>query len=278
MKLPKRVVIIGGTHGNEWTGIALIKHYQELLRNKFPELNLEFVFGNPEAHQIGKRYKDEDLNRASQFIDENRPTYEAQRAREIREIIQKETCVVIDLHTTTSQMGNTLIISQEVPENLSLCALIQNSSATTKILLAPDPKKKYLASQSTYGLMIEVGPIANNVIAASILEETLKLLVLALSYINHFRPSIREVEVYEEIEDVYYPQDSEGNITAYIHSEISGRDYAQLDKRFKAFMGFDGREIEQTSQESAYPIFINEAAYYPIKLAFTLCRKTIKKI
>jgi hypothetical protein len=43
-------------------------------------------------------------------------------------------------------------------------------------------------------------------------------------------------------------------------------------------MGFDGREIERTSAEVTYPIFINEAAYYPSKLAFTLCRKTIKKI
>jgi succinylglutamate desuccinylase len=278
MILPKRVVIIGGTHGNEWTGIAIIKHYQDFLRNKFPELHLEFVFGNPEAYQIEKRYKDEDLNRASQFLNENRTTYESQRAREIQKIIQKENCIAIDLHTTTSHMGNTLIISQEIPENLSLCALVQNNSPKTKILLAPDPIGKYLISQSKLGLMIEVGPIANNVLTASALEETLDLLVLTLSHINHFRPSMKEVEVFEEIEDVYYPQDSEDNLTAYIHSEMSGRDYAPIGKKFKAFMGFDGREIEHTSKEDAYPIFINEAAYYPSKLAFTLCRKTIKKI
>ena len=278
MILPKRVIIIGGTHGNEWTGIAIIKHYQDLLRNKFPELNLEFIFGNPEAYKMGKRFKEEDLNRASQFLDENRKTYEAQRAKEIQGIIQKESCIVIDLHTTTSQMGNTLIISREIPENLFLCALVQNNSPTTKILLAPDPMGKYLASQSKFGLMIEVGPIANNVLTATALEETLKLLVLTLSHINNFRPSMTDVEVFEEIEDVYYPQDSEGNLTAYIHSEMSGRDYAQIGKKFKAFMGFDGREIEHTSNEDAYPIFINEAAYYPSKLAFTLCRKTIKKI
>jgi aspartoacylase len=278
MILPKRVVIIGGTHGNEWTGIAIIKHYQDLLRNKFPELHIEFIFGNPEAYQTGKRYKDEDLNRASQFLNENRTTYEAQRAREIREIIQKESCIVIDLHTTTSHMGNTLIISQEVPENLSLSALVQNNSPTTKILLAPDPKRKYLVSQSNFGLMIEIGPIANNVITSNALEETLKLLVLTLSQINHFRPTLTEVEVFEEVQDVYYPQDHEGNITAYIHSEISGRDYAPLGKKFKAFMGFNGQEIDGNSDEIAYPIFINEAAYYPSKLAFTLCRKTIKKI
>jgi len=278
MILPKRVVIIGGTHGNEWTGIAVIKHYQDLLRNKFPELHLEFVFGNPEAYKIEKRYKEEDLNRASQFLNENRTTYEAQRAKEIQRIIQKESCIVIDLHTTTSHMGNTLIISQEIPENLFLCALVQNNSPTTKILLAPDPKRKYLISQSNFGLMIEIGPIANNVITATALEETLDLLVLILSHINHFRPNLTEVEVFEEVEDVYYPMDTEGHLTAYIHSEISDRDYCQLSKNYKAFMGFDGREIERTSAEVTYPIFINEAAYYPSKLAFTLCRKTIKKI
>ena len=278
MKLPKRVVIIGGTHGNEWTGITVIKHYQDQIRNKFPHLKLEFIFANPEAHHIGKRYKDEDLNRASQFLHEHRTSYENQRAREIQKIIQQESSIVIDLHTTTSNMGNTLIISHDSPENLLLSGLIQKNTSQTKILLAPDPMKKYLVSQSPIGLMIEVGPVANNLIKADVLEQTLDLLISALTHIDEFKPQTLEIEIFEEVEDVYYPQAPNGDLSAYIHSEILNQDFIKKSTKFKAFMSFQGQEIEHTVNEELYPIFINEAAYYPHKLAFSLCRKSLKKI
>jgi hypothetical protein len=38
-------------------------------------------------------------------------------------------------------------------------------------------------------------------------------------------------------------------------------------------MTFQKESIEMKIDEDLYPIFINEAAYYPQKLAFTLCRK-----
>jgi aspartoacylase len=278
MRLPKRVIIIGGTHGNEWTGITIIKHYQDEIKKKFPHLDLEFVFGNPEAYQLKKRFKDEDLNRASQFLNENRSSYENRRAKDIKKIIEKENCVVIDLHTTTSNMGKTLIISTDKTENLLLSGLIQKNAPDTKILLAQDPKKKYLISQSEFGIMIEVGPVANNVIEAEILEGTLYLLFCALRHIDDFNPNLNEIEIFEEVEDVYYPQDQKGDLSAYIHSELSQKDFTKLGQRFKAFKGFNGQEINHTTSEELYPIFINEAAYYHSKLAFSLCRKTIKKL
>ncbi len=278
MILPKRVIIIGGTHGNEWTGITILQNYQDFLKNKFPELELEFIFANPEAYKIEKRFKDEDLNRSCQFLNENRSTYEQKRAIEIQKIIQKEPCVVIDLHTTTSNMGNTLIISNENAENLTLAGLVQENLPETKILLAPDLLKKYLISQSSFGLMIEVGPVPNNVIRPGPLKDSLNILISILSNIHNFRVGISEVEVYEEACDVYYPQNQKNELTACIHEDIEGNDLIKLPKIFMAFQSFNGEEIQYEANEEMYPIFINEAAYYPSRLAFTLCRKIIKNI
>jgi succinylglutamate desuccinylase len=278
MRLPKRVIIIGGTHGNEWTGITILQNYQDFLKNKFPELKIEFIFANPEAYKIEKRFKDEDLNRACQFLNENRSSYEHKRAIEIQKIIQEEPCIVIDLHTTTSNMGNTLIISNENAENLTLAGLVQENLPETKILLAPDLLKKYLISQSRFGLMIEVGPVPNNVIRPGPLKDSLNLLISILSKIHNFRAGISKVEVYEEACDVYYPKNHKNELTACIHEDIEGNDFIKLPKTFKAFQSFNGEEIQYEANEEMYPIFINEAAYYPSRLAFTLCRKIIKNI
>ncbi len=110
MKL-KRVVIFGGTHGNEWTGIKIVTHYQEYFQKKFPSLKLEFILANPEAYKLNRRFKDEDLNRAFQYLGENRSSFEHTRAKELKEIILKEDCLVLDLHTTTSNLGSTVIVS-----------------------------------------------------------------------------------------------------------------------------------------------------------------------
>ena len=80
MNRPSRVVIVGGTHGNEWTGIKIVSHYQDQLEQKFPKLKLEFVLANPVAYELNKRFKDEDLNRAFQFLSESRTSYEHTRA------------------------------------------------------------------------------------------------------------------------------------------------------------------------------------------------------
>ncbi len=140
--------------------------------------------------------------------------------------------------------------------------------------MSPDPDKKYLAGQSPYGLMIEVGPVANNLLAAEVLESSLNLLesILMALQKNHLYDD-QNVEIYEEIQDIYYPQDEQGQITGYIHPNLQNKDFCLLQNEFLAFKKFTGEEVFIKISEDFYPIFINEAAYYPQKLAFTLCRK-----
>ncbi len=271
----KKVIIFGGTHGNEWTGVYAIKKYGEKLRLQFPTLDLHFVHANPEAFLINKRFKDEDLNRAFQYLHEDRPnSYEHQLAHTYKKMVDEEVCFVVDLHTTTSNMGNTIIISHPQPLNFQMASILSKQLKDTRIILSPDPNKKYLASQSEFGMMIEVGPVSNGLIKAEALEGTLNLLeVILLSLANLQSLTAGQLEIFEEIEDVFYPQDEAGNMNAYIHPEFQDKDFTRIEGDYVPFRTFEGESVTLKTKEVLYPIFINEAAYYPSKMAFTLCRK-----
>jgi succinylglutamate desuccinylase len=275
----KRVLIFGGTHGNEWTGITAVTKYAETLKRKHPRLDLHFILANPEAYKINKRFKDEDLNRAFQFLSEERPhSFEHQRARELKLLIDQAPCFVIDLHTTTSNMGPTLIVVHETKLNMHLSHRLNTTLPDCRVILSPDPGRKYLVGQSNEGLMIEVGPVANGVLEAKALESTLTLLDQLLIELSNLPKDLSgEVEIFEEIEDIHYPTDQEGNIAAYIHSSLQNRDFTSLHGEFPAFVTFMGETLKVRTKEELFPIFINEAAYYPVKLAFTLCRKSKRR-
>ena len=143
-----------------------------------------------------------------------------------------------------------------------------------RIIGAPDPHKKYLASQSDYGLILEVGPVANGVVAAETLEATIAIVEFILEFLG--RPDYAfegSFELFEETEDVSYPTNENGELSAYIHAEFQGTDFQELEGDYLPFKSFEGLEMKRRTEEKLYPIFINEAAYYRTKLAFTLCRK-----
>lgn len=269
-----KVIIVGGTHGNEFTGIQIVRHYQDYLTQKFPELELEFIFANPEAHKLNSRFKDEDLNRAFQYLNEERTSYEHKRAHEIKKIIQKEKCLVLDLHTTTSNMGSTVIVSHYNSVNFSLCSKLSREISSCRIIGAPDPHLKYLASQSEFGLIVEVGPVANGIVSAAPLEKSLAIIECILKEVSGQKLSQNgTLEIYEEVQDVAYPTDENNQITGYIHCTFQDQDFKELRGTFTPFRTHKNQNVEMNVEEKLYPIFINEAAYYPQQLAFTLCRK-----
>lgn len=272
----KKVLVFGGTHGNEWTGIAVVNQYEDYFKKKFPKLELHFIHANPEAYKINKRFKEEDLNRAFSFLNEKRTSYEHLRAKEIKTLIDKEECFVIDLHTTTSHMGKTLIVTHYNPLNLKISEMVSVKQADTKIIGSPDPDKKYLVSQSDFGLMIEVGPVANGIVEPVALKQTLELLDGILEALTELPKELKgEVSLFEETEDVYYPQNSKGEISAFIHSDFQGKDFIPVSGKFNDFESYSGEFHSRSLNEIHYPIFINEAAYYPAKLAYSLCKKKI---
>lgn len=272
---PDRVLIFGGTHGNEWTGSVLIEKYETYLKERFPKLKLECILANPKAREKNLRFIDEDLNRAFAFLNEARPySFEHQRAREIQNLIKRSPGLVIDLHTTTSSMGQTIILSNENALTLHLASALKHKIPQLKILLAPDPNKKYLASQSETGIIVEVGPTPQGLLVGKILEQTLTLLVELLEIYQNTSHHNGQLEVYEEVTDIFYPE-SENQINSYINPDFQDKNFTQIEGKYTPFKAFTGELISLTTSEKLYPIFINEAAYYPHKLAFTLCRKKV---
>jgi aspartoacylase len=272
----KKVLVIGGTHGNEWTGVMVVKNYEEHFKKKFPTLDLTFIHGNPEAYKLNRRFKDEDLNRAFQFLGESRPaSFEHSRARELKELIEKEPCFVIDLHTTTANMGKTVILTHYHPLNLKVSKFVRSRFSDCRVIGSPDPQRKYLASQSELGMMIEVGPVANGLVEPLALEHTIDLLDGILEALSAKQLDGGQLELYEEVQDVHYPKSENGEISAYIHRQFQGHDFQAIKGNYFPMKTFKGEVVTMKTEEELYPIFINEAAYYPQQLAFTLCKKKL---
>ena len=65
MKRPiKRVALVGGTHGNELTGVVLVRSWmRQPCFSEFTSLEIDTFLSNEEAVQRCQRFIDEDLNR-----------------------------------------------------------------------------------------------------------------------------------------------------------------------------------------------------------------------
>jgi succinylglutamate desuccinylase len=284
----QKVAIVGGTHGNELLGIYLVKKWQE-----FPELlhreSLECVtlISNPAAVAINQRYVDRDLNRCftpNDLADENLTSYEDQRAKEIAiHLGSKEqplADVILDLHTTTSNMGISLLPSSKHPFNLRLAAHLNSLYPDIRVCfgLQYGQDAPMLRSLSPLGYTIEVGPIAQGVLNADLFQQTEQLVHEILNYINamnqgNLLPVASMVTVYQAIANVDYPRDSSGDLRGMVHPQMQFKDYEPLYPGQPMFLSFTGEEIFYTGQSVVYPVFINEAAYYEKQIAMVLTEK-----
>lgn len=284
----QKVAIVGGTHGNELLGVYLVKKWQE-----FPELlhreSLECVamISNPAAVAINQRYVDRDLNRcfaANDLANENLTSYEDLRAKEIAmQLGPKEqplADVIIDLHTTTSNMGISLLPSSKHPFNLRLAAYLHSLRSDIKICfgLQHGQDAPMLRSLSPLGYTIEVGPIAQGVLNADLFQSTELLVYEILNYVDalnqgNLLPVPPTVTVYQAVSAIDYPRSATGELQAMIHPQLQFKDYEALHPGQPMFRSFTGQEILYTGETLVYPVFINEAAYYEKQIALVMTEK-----
>jgi succinylglutamate desuccinylase len=284
----KRVLIVGGTHGNEFTGVYLIKKFQQ-----FPHLTQQKGFevhtllANPQAYAIGRRYVDTDLNRCfqkSSLVDPNLTSYEAQQAKKIFQTFGTNGSLaadfVIDLHTTTSNMGLTIILSKKDSFNLRLAAYLTTKNHDIKILYSRpnNLENSHLDSICDFGCTVEIGAIAQGILNAKIFQKTEELVLMILDYIevysqDQFRPSKDTITIYQSTETVDFPRNETGDIQAMIHPNLQFKDYQVLNPGAAIFLTFDGKEIIYEGKSPVYPVFINEAAYYEKGIAMSITQK-----
>ena len=178
----KKVAVVGGTHGNELTGVYLVKKFQQ-----FPELlqresfECQTFIANPHAVAVNRRYIDRDLNRcfANEDLDNfDLLTSEDSRAKEIAaQLGSKEdpkADVIIDLHSTTSSMGLTILLSSKHPFNFRLAAYLSTLYPDVRVTcgIQCSQDAPMLRSLSPLGFTIEVGAIAQGILDADLFQKT----------------------------------------------------------------------------------------------------------
>lgn len=286
----RSVAIVGGTHGNEFSGIYLEKQYRqtpELMQR--PSFSCRTLLANPMAHQSNKRYLDSDLNRQFKTADLANPdlaNYEQSRAKVINaELGPKgaaKTDFLIDLHNTTSNMGACLILTQAGALYNLLAGYISLKMPSAVISRDEDHFKAedhaLLCTIGTYGVIVEVGPQSQSVLRQDVLEQMHEMTQHILDFIEHYNqgtlPELpKQVEAFRYLHSLKLPLSASGERLGMVHKHIQDRDYQPIQPGQPLFTLFSGEEVLYDGSEVVYPTFINEAAYYDNHLAMSLNEK-----
>ena len=276
-----RIALIGGTHGNETSGIQLIRQWQQSLPERFCELDVTCQFANTEAMQTNVRFLDEDLNR--QFTEArlaaDNPAREAQLAKHLNQQLgpkgNSQYDLVIDVHNTTSQMGATLIILEADEFHVQMARYVKQHMPEANILLEdekPVSEHGYLCTTGTRGVMIEVGGQPQGVLREDVYQLTQTMAEVLLDFCVAYNAGtlgeLTPCEVFRLGEEVGFPMAEDGGRDAMVHHALQDNDFQPLLAGQPVFKRFDGSEIVWEGESPTYPHFINEAAYAKLHVAF----------
>ncbi|XP_010865753.1 N-acyl-aromatic-L-amino acid amidohydrolase (carboxylate-forming) A [Esox lucius] len=289
-----RIAICGGTHGNEMSGVHLVRELQRQKMEKVGSAALTTVISNPCAIQVCRRYIDKDLNRCftdailSSPVTGDTP-YEVRRAQELSALLGPKGSVqamdlVCDLHNSTSNMGLSLITYfNQDPLILHICRHIQRKVTLAPVRLiqldTPHSDAYSLDSIGKHSFSIEVGPQPHGVIRADIFNIMKEAVDQTLEWVRCFNSGSAfegaEVDnVYIFVKSVEYPRDPETNhVTAVIHPQLQDRDFCLLRPGDPMFLTFSGDTVKYEGEEVLHPFFVNEGAYYEKNIAFHLGRR-----
>ena len=285
----EQVAIVGGTHGNEFSGIYLLKKWQ-----KAPELierdglSIDTVFANPNGFKENKRYIDCDLNRQfslSDLANNELANYEQSRAKAINHQLgpkgNAKTDFIIDLHNTTSNMGPSLILLKSDDFNKKMGAYVLSKMPEAVVVFEDQTSMEehyFLASIAEQGVIVEIGPQPQSVIRQDVLDwmedMTYAILDFVALYNKNELPELpNQYEAFKYVESLELPQDAQGERIGMVHKSVQDNDFKPLKVGDPIFTLFDGAEVTYQGDYEAYPHFINEAAYYDNNLAMSLAKK-----
>ncbi|MET1218757.1 MAG: aspartoacylase [Glaciecola sp.] len=278
------VAIVGGTHGNELTGIQTVRHLPHTdFPDAYPELTMAFILANAEAIANNVRFIDVDLNR--QFHLDNLRTantmlYELSLAKTLNHKMGPKnapmTDLIIDIHNTTSAMGPTLIAVDNNPFYRDMAGYVKTHMPEANILLedeVPYQDHPYLCTVAKRGIMLELGAQPQGVSRVDIFKQCQTMLKLVLDYVvlyNHGQvPQIAPFPAYRFGEVIMFPMDEEDQVIGLVHENLLDNDFEPVHTGDPIFTLFDGTEILLQGEETIYPHFINEAAYKQSNVAFS---------
>ncbi|SMY35064.1 aspartoacylase [Photobacterium andalusiense] len=284
----KTVAVVGGTHGNEFSGIYLLRKWQQSAALARDSFSVETVFANPKAHNDNKRYVDHDLNRQFSLADlanNELASYEQSRAKAINQQIgpkgDAKVDFIIDLHNTTSNMGPSLILLQSDRFNRQLGAYVKMHMPNAVIVLEDHTSVEqhhFLSSIAPQGVIVEIGPQPQSVIRQDVLDWMDEMTKHILDFVHLYNtdellPLIPSYEAFRYHETLSLPLDEQGQRIGMVHRSVQDNDFEPLHSGDPIFTLFDGSEVFWKGDYEAFPHFINEAAYYDNNLAMSLAKK-----
>ncbi len=284
----KRVAVTGGTHGNELTGVYLVKKWQKnpkLIERKSFETLAQLM--NQQAIKEVRRYIDHDLNRSfslSDLANNQLDTYEATLAKELDALLGKKGSTnpnvdfIVDLHTTTANMGLSIVVSNPSTTTWRAIAYLCKAEPSLKVYRwQGDIENAFVDSIAPHGFAIEVGAVPQGVLRADLFQKTEALVYHLLDFIDKENSEENlelpnEVEIYDHEQLVDYPRNENSDIAGMVHQERQDQDFTLINKGDPLFLTLDD-EVIAYKGESLYTIFVNESAYYEKGFAMTLARK-----
>lgn len=283
------IALVGGTHGNETSGIQLIRNWQQFgLPSRFNELNVSLSIANEAAIAANVRFVDEDLNRQFTFerLSNNNSAKEAELAKALNQQLgpkgDSNTDFVIDIHNTTSEMGATLIILEADEFHIQLARYVKQQMPEANILVEdekPYLEHGYLCTTGKKGVMIEVGGQPQGVLREDVYLLTQTMAEAILDFCAAYNKgqintdALPACEAFRLGDNVSFPLDANGKRTAMIHHSLQDNDFKPLIPGAPVFRTFDGKDILWENEAETYPHFINEAAYFKLDVAFATAER-----
>lgn len=285
------IALIGGTHGNETSGIQLIRNWQKYgLPARFENMNISLHLANQAAMDANVRFLDEDLNR--QFTIEGLSTENNAKEAVLAKSLNKKlgpkgdaaTDFVIDIHNTTSAMGATLIILEVDEFHVNLARYVKYHMPEANILVEdekPYLDHGYLCTSGKRGVMIEVGGQPQGVLREDVLSLTEKMAEAILDFCSAYNTGslvtadLPQCEAFRLGENISFPLDEKGMRSAMIHPALQDKDFKPLLPGMPVFRTFEGEDIVWEGNSSTYPHFINEAAYFKLDVAFATAERVM---
>lgn len=267
-----KFAILGGTHGNELVGIEVMN----LLKKSKPigcQHDYDTFLANPKATELQRRFVDSDLNRCFGLTGVSRG-YEAQRSQELKNMIVGSYDFLLDLHTTTTHMGLTLILNNNDETSIKAACYLQEKIPEIKIITTLNYNEKcpYTNAMVKSGLTVEVGGVAHNVIRAELVFSIYKMVEILLSWDFQDDIDFTHREYYQVFKNIEFPIDEH----FYIHPELENRQpFEPLIKGDPLFININNEVILYTEEQVIYPFFINEAAYQNEKIAMSVSLKKV---
>lgn len=286
----KKVLIVGGTHGNESTGVFLINKWRQFPKSlQRASFQVDTLLANPKAIAANVRYIDKDLNRCfSQAVlqDETLIGHEIERAHQlVDQLGGKGACqydLIIDLHTSTANMGVNLVLTKHDAFHHSMMGYMSTQRddvvVTSEAEMIPD--HHFLCALAERNVIVEVGPVAQGLLHHETIEKTEQATYQLLDFVERYNaqqlPELPEsITVFEYTGKISFPRNENNEPLGIVHKDIQYRDFSLLNTGDPIFLMQDGSVITYRDKPT-YISFVNEAAYYDQGFAFcTLDKKLI---